>query len=133
MVLMKSALGRKVSLLVASLVLLALMIAAAAALGPSRAGPVGDFRLSPLPGPVTYEGGTIRLEVPDPTMNPQVTPAQALDTYRKEGAPPELVPVGPAHGPAKDASNPKCDAIQIINASTGAFILAIQTCEHVTK
>jgi hypothetical protein len=49
----------------------------------------------------------------------------------------DMVPTGPARPAdvtaAPSTTYPKCDAIQVINASTGDFMLAIQTCEHVTE
>jgi hypothetical protein len=177
--------GKRLYLLFAALAALGAMAAIALTeRSAHRAGATTSFQVSPLPGEVTYEGGSIRLEVPDKIAAPAITAGQAMSTYQRDGTPPgldrlggvadmhlavfsdasygtydasgkvipyyqkvlswviifhnvDMVPAGPARTPdvaeAPSTTYPKCDAIQLINASTGDFMLGIQTCEHVTQ
>jgi hypothetical protein len=177
--------GKRLYLLLAALVVLGAMVAVALTeRSAQRAGAITSFQVSPLPGEVTYGGGSIRLEVPDKAAVPAITPEQAMSTYQRDGAPPGLdklggvadvhlavfsdasygsydangniipkyqrvlswviifhnvamVPHGLGRTPgvgvaeAPSTTYPKCDALQFINASTGDFMLATKTCEHV--
>jgi len=182
---MMTSAAKRLYLLIASLAVLTALIAVTVAVRSStQATAATSFRVSTLAGPVTYNDGSIRLDVPatDSVASavPSITPAQALSVYQKDGAPPgldqlgnvpnielavfsddnygkiddsgkitpdfqnvlswiiffhgvEMIPTGPPQSDATGsvATYPLCDAIQVINASTGAFMLAIQTCEHV--
>src|SRR6266567_8230402 len=87
--------GKRLYLLLAALVALGAMAAVALTeRSAQRAGAITSFQVSPLPGEVTYEGGSIRLEVPDKAATPAITPEQAMSTYQQDGAPPGLDKLG---------------------------------------
>jgi hypothetical protein len=181
---MKLAAKRLYLLIGASLVLGVVPAVALAQRSSSRATSSTTFQVSPLQGPVAYQNGSIRFDVPDQAAAPAITPEQAMKTYQQEGAPSgldqlggvadvhlavfsdanygpydangsvepnfqnvlswmivfhnvDMVPSGPARPvdatEAPSTTYPKCDTIEVINASTGDFMLAIQTCEHVTQ
>ncbi len=135
---MMTSAAKRLYLLIASLAVLTALIAVTVAVRSStQATAATSFRVSTLAGPVTYNDGSIRLDVPatDSVASAgKITPDfQNVLSWIIFFHGVEMIPTGPPQSDATGsvATYPLCDAIQVINASTGAFMLAIQTCEHV--